>query len=87
MLESPRAIIHFVGGETFAVPPGQAELLVAAIGSGELTQLQVGTRVTWVNPRLVTYIQMPSAAGQTGDAGPAGTSYEGLHAVPRLRVG
>lgn len=86
MLESPRAIIHFVGGETLAVPPSQAELLAAAIPGGELTPLQVGTRATWVNPRLITYIQMPSVAQASGDAGP-GASYEGLHAVPRLRVG
>lgn len=84
MLESPRAIIHFVGGETFSVPPAQAEHLVSVIGTAPLAQLQVGSRVTWINPMLVTYIQMPSEASTAkGDGSPAAA----LHSVPRLRVG
>ena len=78
MQESPRAIIHFLGGDTLAVPPGQIDNLLSAIGAERMTQLQVGSRVTWINPKQVTYIQMPSVATQS--------SGDGAHSAAHVRV-
>lgn len=71
MQETPRAILHFLGGETLAIPPLQVDALIASASDTGLAQIQVGSRVTYVNVRQLAYIQMPSAPAQAvGDGAP-----------------
>lgn len=64
MADGPRAIIHFVGGETLAVLAEQVQALRECPSDGPMLEMQAGSRQVWVSPRQVTFIQMPSEGGE-----------------------
>ncbi len=55
-----RAIVHFLGGETLPIPVNVVDQIIGGVAERRMTRLIVGTRVTWINPGAVAYIQMPS---------------------------